>query len=357
MVASEVFPTSYQEGRHQFLAAAKDIGAEIWSFEHPLSSESAPIFTDVAVTSRKNSDRTLIIQSGTHGIEGLAGSGIQIGLMRSWDFLKAVDVILIHALNPWGFLHGRRVDEHNVDVNRNFVDHTQCYPENSVYDALSDVIALRSVSAVQAIRTAGRIAASSVRYGFGTVRSAISGGQYKHPEGLFFGGKSESWSNRILRRILEEVVGAPSQVVFIDLHTGLGRPRQCEIILNIAEDHAAFQRARSWWGKCVKSTKAKGSVSGDLRGSIKVALPDLMTKSEVTAVTLELGTIGTLKVFKAMQLENWLYHYGNGRCGGDVSESIRTRFSEAFFPVSESWKVWAFASARSVIFQVAGGLF
>jgi hypothetical protein len=34
-----------------------------------------------------------------------------------------VNVVALHALNPWGFSHLSRTDEANIDLNRNFDDY------------------------------------------------------------------------------------------------------------------------------------------------------------------------------------------------------------------------------------------
>ena len=63
--------------------------------------------------------------SGTHGVEGYCGSGIQIGFLKEGLFAELPDdmsVVLLHAMNPYGFSNDRRVNEDNVDLNRNFLD-------------------------------------------------------------------------------------------------------------------------------------------------------------------------------------------------------------------------------------------
>jgi predicted deacylase len=76
-------------------------------------------------------------------VEGFCGSGIQIGLLQEGlaeRLPPAVRVLVIHALNPYGFSHLRRVNEDNIDLNRNFVDYSNSYRANDDYDVLSDAI-------------------------------------------------------------------------------------------------------------------------------------------------------------------------------------------------------------------------
>ena len=49
------------------------------------------------------------------------------------------------------------------------------------------------------------------KHGAYGLQGAISGGQYTHPDGIFFGGNTPTWSNRTMRAIAREELcrGAP----------------------------------------------------------------------------------------------------------------------------------------------------
>src|SRR6516225_9551772 len=77
--------------------------------------------------------------SGTHGVEGFCGSGCQTGYLndRLYEALSSKSaVILVHALNPFGFAWLRRVNEDNIDVNRNFHDFRKPLPSSEAYEQL-----------------------------------------------------------------------------------------------------------------------------------------------------------------------------------------------------------------------------
>ena len=82
----------------------------------------------------------LVLSSGTHGVEGYAGSAIQLEFLhaalreavedsRSQRKVSSKDpknggkrrrrVLLLHAVSPFAMRHNRRFNEHNVDLNRN----------------------------------------------------------------------------------------------------------------------------------------------------------------------------------------------------------------------------------------------
>ena len=45
-------------------------------------------------------------------------------------------LVLVHANNPHGFAHQRRVNEDNIDLNRNFIDFDAKTPESPEYAEL-----------------------------------------------------------------------------------------------------------------------------------------------------------------------------------------------------------------------------
>jgi hypothetical protein len=138
------FETTYSAARAAFLRAAADAGGELASWRHPLAGpDGAPLFTDTARFGAPAARRVLFVLSGTHGIEGFCGSGIQQFLLRGGVAARVPDgtaLVFVHAVNPWGFAWLRRVNEDNVDLNRNFLDHGKPHPANADYDALYAVM-------------------------------------------------------------------------------------------------------------------------------------------------------------------------------------------------------------------------
>src|ERR1700736_3121729 len=198
MPIDELFAEDYAGAKTKFRTAAKAAGAALHAYEHP--SQRGPggekLSVDVAVVGPADASRCLLLISGTHGVEGFAGSGCQVGFFRdSW--YGALDrntcAVVVHALNPYGFAWIRRVNEDNVDLNRNFQDFTKPLPRNEAYDGLHSMLIPSDWDG------AGRRAADAQlqeflrRNGIAALQAAVSAGQYSHPDGLFFGGVAETW--------------------------------------------------------------------------------------------------------------------------------------------------------------------
>ena len=53
---------------------------------------------------------------------------------------RGIALLLIHAVNPFGFSHLKRTNEDNIDLNRNFNDFATPYPDNPVYEQVHDLL-------------------------------------------------------------------------------------------------------------------------------------------------------------------------------------------------------------------------
>lgn len=356
--AINYFSVEYNQARTKFLKSSRTANASIESFKNPyLGPEGEPLFTDVALVGPRNAKTVLVLVSGTHGVEGFAGSGIQSGLLRegvaSW--LKPdMSIVMIHALNPYGFSHQRRFNEDNIDLNRNFVDHSISYPPNPGYEELADVIAPKAISFLANTKARLRLLWYLLINGKLKLKEAISRGQYTHPQGLFYGGHSEAWSNRTIRTIANSYLANVEQVVIVDFHTGLGPFGNAEVILNEKKDSPAYERAVKWWGDGVKTTSGGESVSVHPQGTLKLALPKMLPHAGVTAVSLEFGTLSRRDVFWALRAENWLHHYGDKE--QPDMKRIKVELLVAFYPNGDDWKKRVWKQGKEVVEQAIASM-
>lgn len=359
MPESYYFSENYAQARQAFLDAARIAGAQIEPFENICSTTAGlPLFTDVALLGPAEAGSALLLISGTHGVEGFAGSAIQSGLLlgegADWGGLKS-RVVMIHALNPFGFANLRRCNEENVDLNRNFVNHAGTCPENPGYRKLSAAIAPRALSFPVNLFSMMRIYRYRLLHGREQLQQAVTHGQYAYPQGLFYGGRSASWSNRLLREVAARYLARATRVISVDVHTGLGPYGFGELILNDAVGTPAYQRALTWWGKDrVKSTVDGHSVSAHLSGTVNLALAGMLPGAEVTAAGLEFGTLPPMAVFNALRAENWLHHHGGAHYPG--AAKIKARFLRAFYPEDHLWKRKVLEQGRFVVEQALAAM-
>src|SRR3546814_15477716 len=100
-------------------------GATVVSAVHPTErgAEGEDLAIDIATFGDPDAEKTLFLVSGTHGQEGFVGSALQIAFLRDLDIPAGLNVVALHALNPWGFSHRSRTAEANMNMNRNFTDY------------------------------------------------------------------------------------------------------------------------------------------------------------------------------------------------------------------------------------------
>src|SRR6478752_7466212 len=187
------FSESYAEARTKFCRAAAEAGGAIRSWFNPNASgpDGGKLYLDTARFGPSDASNMLVLISSTHGVEGHCGSGAQIAWLATGGastLPKDTGALIVHAINPYGFAWTRRVNEDNVDLNRNFVDHDKAYPTNDGYLAIADAVLPREWSDASKAETQRVFDSYAQKHGAFALQGAISSGQYTHSDGIFFGG-------------------------------------------------------------------------------------------------------------------------------------------------------------------------
>lgn len=141
--ANKHFSSNYFEARQKFRDYVCDAGiGEAAFYPSPARGPSGEdLSTDVAWFGDPGASKVGILISATHGAEGYCGSAAQLDWLaeRGYEKLKSDEaMLLIHAINPYGFAWDRRVTQEGCDLNRNFIDFQAPLPQNEGYDALAD---------------------------------------------------------------------------------------------------------------------------------------------------------------------------------------------------------------------------
>ncbi len=340
MAAAGFFAQTYAEARGKFLTAAQAAGLTVQSHAHPLPGhDGEPLAMDVARSGDAQAQALLLVTSACHGVEGFCGSGVQNALLADASFLAdaqkaGVAVLFIHALNPFGFSHWRRTTHENVDLNRNWQDFNQPLPRNLAYDAIAPLVmpsAWPPSPQVQADLTA-----FATQHGAKALQAAVSGGQYHHPDGLFYGGQAPTWSQQTLRRVLQTHATLCYRLGWIDLHTGLGPNGHGERIFACRDDAAALARARAWWGADVTSIYDGSSSSALLTGLMWMAAYQECPQAAYTGVALEYGTVPLEETIDALRCGQW--HQNHPEAPAAHRAAARQRVRDAFYTDTDVWK-------------------
>ena len=358
----QAFAPSYARARVLFLEAAAAAGTAIRSHNHPLTGVAGETLAmDVALDGPADAQHLLIVSSACHGVEGFCGSGVQVSALhdevwRAHARERGVAVLYIHALNPHGFSFQRRVTHENVDLNRNFQDFTRPLPQNPDYDDLQPLL-LPEVWPPSADNEAA-IERWIARHGWPAFQAAVSQGQYRHADGLFYGGQAPTWSQQTLRQVLQPHGAHVRRLGWIDLHTGLGPSGVGERIFAGRDDAVAFERARRWWGqdgaRPVTSIYDGTSTSARLTGLMWSVAYEVFAQAEYTGLALEYGTQPFAQVLLALRADHWLHRHP--QASADQRDAIRRQMREAFDVDHEDWRRQVVEQARQVLIQAADGL-
>ncbi len=360
------FSDSYAEAREKFLKAADTAGAEfVETVPHPLKGpDGGDLATDIAWIGPRSAKKRLLLISSTHGIEGYCGSGCQVSWLENRHYYRDAKpdtaVILVHAINPHGFAHGRRVTEDNVDLNRNFLDFSKPLPKNVDYEALQDHVNPREWTPDSLARADQAIAAYYKMPNTDFLPRAVHGGQYVNDKGTYFGGFKATWSNGTLRALTEKHLKGATDVGVIDYHTGLGPLGHGDMIYG---GRSGEGQARQWWDHVTPTAeelKAErertgtehlaNAIPGTLSEAIVAALPGV----RLTAGGIEYGTHDIRTVLKSLRADNWVHVHGDpsSAFGREAKALVR----EMFYPSVFEWKIMVASRSNDVIRQALTGL-
>jgi hypothetical protein len=354
---ADPFSPSYADARAKFLQAAQHAALPVTSYRLALPGRNGEaLAVDAAWQGPRDARRLLLLSSGVHGVEGFCGSGAQTALLRDGEWMARAGasgeaVLYLHALNPHGFSHLRRVTQENVDLNRNFQDFSRPLPANPAYGRLHPLLLPAQWPPTWRNRAAifGLIATQGLR----RLQTAISSGQHEHADGLFFGGTEPTWSQLTLRRVLREHGSRAGELVWIDLHTGLGRSGRCErVFMGTRDEDAAYARANAFWGARTALTHVgtAASVSASVAGLVWNAALQECAQAQFTGMYMEFGTRPLLEVMHALRGDHWLHLHPQAPPA--LAAEIGKRMFEAFFVDTPAWKQAVLTEVREAALQV-----
>ncbi|MHB1090062.1 MAG: M14 family metallopeptidase [Ilumatobacteraceae bacterium] len=327
----------YPTAQHAFLAAAQTVLASVTSFPHPLTGPNGePLAIDVAELGSPDAEKTVVVVSGTHGVEGYCGSALQTEWLtkHSEDRPGDTRVILVHGFNPFGFAWVRRVNEDNVDLNRNFINWGTTPPMNTDYQRVANLLVPTKFTEAEQQRTLNELFTVAGEWGMDRFQAAVSGGQFTYPTGLFYGGTGPVWSHRWIGNWAATALRQTRQLTIIDLHTGLGPWGVGELISSRPHNHAEFQRAIHKWGE-IRSMVDGDSVSANVTGDWLGITSEFSPTMEVTAVALEFGTVDLITVMQALRADAWLHAHGDP--ASPYAHQVRTQVRAAFADDDPKW--------------------
>ncbi len=347
------FAPDYNSARARFCALAKQAGAQHERHTHPTAKgpQGESLSVDIARLGAGQPQRLVIISSGVHGIEGFIGSAVQNHALEQQMFARLpadIAVVLVHAVNPFGFAHHRRCNEDGIDLNRNFIDWSKAKPaehEHTGWLMERAFVPQPKQDEVDAFIKA---------QGDAVYLKAMAQGQYRFPLGVCYGGTAPAWSHQVWNNILTVHAAKVPELVHIDLHSGYGPVGGATILTADDMSTANIARAKAWWGEQLEysapansSAAALANVSGPIECSFALYKPEANTLS----VTIEKGTIPFPQVLATLVSDHQRVAAQQPATAASIA-SMRA----AYAPVDVAWQTSVVSSFTRIIQQGLAGM-
>jgi hypothetical protein len=357
--AASFFSPDYATARSRIRQAAARLDCQLEA--HPIS-ETGPhgeeLTIDVAILPGNGRGRTLVVSSGIHGVEGFFGSAVQLALLEEFNArmgsLPALRCVLLHGLNPYGFAWRRRVNEANVDLNRNMLlEGEQFAGSPPGYAELDQLLnPTRAPSRWEPVRL--KFLSAIARHGMTALKQTVAGGQYDYPRGLFYGGDRPSQLSAILSTHFSRWLGDSSQVMHLDFHTGLGAHGSCKLLVDDSLGEAHMQRLDAWFGPGSHEGAHSHAVAYAVRGSFGRWCGTRNPSCDYLYAAAEFGTYKPTRVVAGLRAENQAHHWG--RPEDASTERAKHQLVELFCPESNRWRAQVLQHGRQLVTQAIHGL-
>lgn len=359
------FKNTYEESDQHFTELFNKIKqyrpkSEIHEFQYSEGTIKSYFFP-----ARKKQQNLLVLISGTHGIEAFAGSAVQRwftdqvlnqelnqDIKLNPKLITRADsdttaILMIHGFNLYGFKHFRRVNEHNIDLNRNFIiSRKQFHPDDSKYTLLNSFLNpnnIPSTNLISQLSFFGNAVLNITQYSMESLRTSILKGQYSHPSGIFYGGTVEAIQSHLIKDLIQTYMKPYKKIFLVDLHTGYGERAKLHLLTGKSTDKNSVSLLKVFGQDEIDFADKKKfyAVDGELL-SYFINEINLVCFAETTAVTFEYGTLDSQKItgsidsLKRVILENQNFHHP---APVETSQEITSLYKEMFYPSDESWRL------------------
>ena len=348
-----LFPETYESSRERFrnnLPIIQAIWPQAKLLQRKLAGDEDLTIDWIYSEALESNEKILLFTTGEHGVEGYVGSAMLqrfIELYMPKLDSRKTGILLVHAINPWGMKHHRRGTAKNVDLNRTFIwderfDSTFNPEYEKIQSFLSPKGKLKSIAIGNLAYMAG-LFWHVVRMGMRDFRYALLLGQYRHPQGLYYGGTETPEETCTLMELYRKALNDYEQILHLDMHTGYG-PRYQMSLVNSALDKETSEYfiKRFNYPLVVAATADEFyAIRGDMIDYIYTLRQNDFPQKKLYATSFEFGTLGDT-LYGLFQSPRVMIHenraYWHGAQNANVLAWAKHGFEELFYPVAKDWR-------------------
>lgn len=360
------YPKTYEASRERFRRwisdqKASNPKATEYVFKVPSQADKDLTVDVFYVPAERETKNLILFVIGVHGGESYTASAqVNTFLSGKWrDLEKAgTGLLIVHAMNPYGFKYFRRTTEDNIDLNRNFVVDPKMFQEPNVgYERLQHVLVQNepvSVYSWKNMMLLPRLTFEMVLTSKMMLRDALVSGQRKAPQGVFFGGTTVAPQVGFVKDLMLEKGKEYKKIFFVDFHTGFGQRG----VLHLLGADGLLPKHRDFTKHVYENLKLEVPVQHDVyttRGDSVSWFSALFPEKEVAALCFEMGTVdnqGVLASFislQALRFESQGSVYGYDT--RDDYETARRMSIENFLPEDRQWRSESIKRSSEVLEQ------
>jgi hypothetical protein len=400
-----IFSQSYEEARYKLRntvtliqsAMSQNLDSSRYNPESLIYIDTIPVYKETGDSTDGNGAKEeytmdivviagnvpgLVVHvSGCHGVEGYSGSAIQIAFLnwllqqhyhpkQSPMLSKMPTIVLVHAMNPYGMAKFRRVNENNVDLNRNALTKEQWetvanneynkqiydkFDKNLFNPQIPQTASLQRVIFEVGVRTV----LAFMRHGFRAIKHAMVSGQYHQPKGIFFGGQDrpeksilvlQEWIQTTLLKSRAFLNDTTTATTWIDVHTGLGAPGKDTLLPSSKGEEWCSSEFQKWFPESHSEAATKDVHKGyeNVQGKVINYFYELFFKHQPDSLLLvqEFGIVPAFLVGPAMIVENAAL-----RNGIDTATVSKRTTKAVFYPETAAWRRDILENGLRVLFQ------
>ncbi|MGL4738962.1 MAG: M14 family metallopeptidase [Cellulosilyticaceae bacterium] len=300
----------------------------------------------------QTTDNLILITTGVHGIEGYIGATmLDVFMDQILPTLDTTDtgVLIVANVNPYGMKYKRRYNEHNVDLNRNFIYDWSTFDlaTNTDYPVVSNFLEPQNSIGNMLLHEMGfygSLAKEVITSGVATLSNALLGGQYQFPNGVYYGGTQDEASTRYLKSVFKESLHAGySNLIHLDLHSGYG-PRYAMTIFNSSYEQMTEAETKATFGYdtvIAYDSEDFYPTTGDTTEYFYRLAAQEQTPTELYSTCFEFGTLGDdfpamIRSMKYTIDENRNHFFPSSFSMTD--DILNARYMEMFYPSENTWR-------------------
>ena len=335
------YALNYENARERFIESATK---HHMTLENHLIDENVGI--DIAYRKQKGNEKLFVVSTGLHGIEGYVGNALVDVFFNEFFEKCNCDVYVIHGINPIGMMNYQRVNESNVDLNRNFIeDISENSYKNQSYEELDKLLnpsAFKSMSNFN-LNFYFELIKSILVKKPAALKEAVLKGQYNNKAGIFFGGYEHENSTKILIDLYKDLFNQNYKThVHLDIHTGYG-PRYQMSVVNSAQENRTVKELKDAFDYPLIVGLNKDEfyeINGDMIEYLYGLKNKLNPECNFYGAFLEFGTLGDgifneIKSLKTMVLENLVQRKD---ISGTPKSKVEQMMKDLYMPNEEKWK-------------------